>query len=286
VPVSPSDEPLIRGAYRGALVAAVLNALGTPFEIAIAASVPHFPRWPPIASSAVGVVVAIALWVGRRRMSVRLASLAFIVNNAVIIAALWLTNPAFATTGQCWLPFQANKLGSLAAAILAPEIWSGIVVVSGFAGSGILQTLLLPPQVRAGLEHATVLTLFVWGGFGFAVLVLQLRRQHMQVFLVNARVQRRALEQLAERLMAIRELTNTPLQTIEFCTALIRRRYPMAGDELDYMERAVKSLRELGDILSELEANERWSLEHEALDARATLSRPVANLRRPSERPS
>ena len=56
----------------------------------------------------------------------------FLLNNAVILVALWITSGAYAAAPGRWIPFQANKLGALAAAVLAPDLVTG---PSGSAGS-------------------------------------------------------------------------------------------------------------------------------------------------------
>ena len=85
-----------RHAWRGALVAASLNAIGMPLDVVLARKLPDMPSWPPLVSSAVGMVLIGVLLANRSRSTVRLASMVFLVNNAVIIATLWITSGYYA----------------------------------------------------------------------------------------------------------------------------------------------------------------------------------------------
>ena len=55
-----------RNAWRGALWACGLNAVGMPLDILIAWEVPDMPRWPPLVSSAAGVLLVVVLLAARR----------------------------------------------------------------------------------------------------------------------------------------------------------------------------------------------------------------------------
>ena len=106
--ISPS-ELQARHAWRGALVAAGLNTVAMPLDLLIGRAIPRLPAWPSLASAAVGAVLVASLWAGRRTTTVRRASIAFLVNTAATLVALWVTSIYWASAGPRWIPFQANK---------------------------------------------------------------------------------------------------------------------------------------------------------------------------------
>ena len=110
-----------RHAWRGALVAAALNAVGMPIDFVLARNVPNMPLYPSALSALVGVALVVLLLIQRRRATVRLGSSVFLLNTLVILVALWITSGYWASTRE-WTPFQANKLGALAVPLVAPEL--------------------------------------------------------------------------------------------------------------------------------------------------------------------
>jgi hypothetical protein len=266
--VSVDDVMLARSAYRGALLAAVLNVAGTPVELVIAAEIPDFPRWAPIATSLIGALVAALLVVRRHTVTVRFASRAFVVNSAAVVVMLWIVHPYLAHTVG-FSPFLATKLGAVASGFLAPSRWSGVIAIVGFAGSASVQHLLFDPERTAGEPWTTL----VYGAAGLALLFHLQHMRRMEREMVHARVEQRALEDLARRLMAMRDLANTPLQTIELTVGNLRERAPEHAAALDRIERALERLRGIRGFLSGLEDGERWSSGAESFDVRQQLAR-------------
>src|SRR5262245_22309711 len=118
----PTNPGLQQSEYRwrGALVACALNAIGMPIDILVGRDVPGMPRWPPLMSAAVGVLLAVVLLARRRHPTYRLCASVFLLNNAVILVALWITTGAFAAAPGTWVPFPAHKPGVVGGAVRAP----------------------------------------------------------------------------------------------------------------------------------------------------------------------
>ena len=96
--------------WRGALIACGLTAIGMPMDFAMAHNVPGMPIWPALMSTATGAVLAIVLLLHRRHPTIRVSMTVFMLNNAVILVALWITAGAYAAAPGRWIPFQANNL--------------------------------------------------------------------------------------------------------------------------------------------------------------------------------
>jgi hypothetical protein len=90
-------------------------------------------------SSVTGLLLVVVLLAYRRRPNIRVAATVFLLNTAVILAALWITSGAYAAAPGKWIPFQANKLGVIAAAVLAPGLATGLISIGGFVGMVVLR---------------------------------------------------------------------------------------------------------------------------------------------------
>jgi hypothetical protein len=221
-----------------------------PLDVVIGLRVPGLPWWAPLMSSAVGLAILLWLIVVRNRVSVRACSIAFVINAAVIITAFWITSGAYVDSREPWIPFQANKLGSLAVALLAPELWAGIVSILGYIGTGLLRLWLFEPDVRARVATGEPWVLVAYGLMAAALLGYRLRSVAMERRIALAQAEAQAKEELARSMLALRDLANTPLQTIGLVSQLIRLRAPAQAGLLDRIDRALERLRGLNLVLA------------------------------------
>ena len=80
-------------------------------------------------------------------------------------------------------------------------------------------------------------------------------------------------------LLAVRDFSNTPLQTLYLTTALLRYRHRNDSELLERMDRSLARLRELNDIMSRYETQVGWKDGDESLDAAAVLQRGLTGAR-------
>jgi hypothetical protein len=264
---APADTTLARLAWRGSLLAAVLNVLGSPLELVVARDVHGMPHWPPLAAGAVGLVLLAYLVRGRSSPTRAGAAVTMLVNTAAIAAMLWINDAHWATLGPRWAPFQANKLGALTVGLLTPEISVGVVCIAAYAVTAVVQWALFAPAVRAELARGEPVVTCIFAVFGVIILIVGARRYQLERRLLEKEHQTTALEQLARALLAVRDFANTPLQTIETATALARLQHPDVGAQLLRIERALARLRGLNQMLSRHEAHIRWQPGDESFDA-------------------
>jgi hypothetical protein len=277
--VSAGADPRARLAWRGALLAAALNAVGSPLELVVARGVVAVPRWAPLGAGAVGVVMIVLLLLQRHRPTRGGAAAAFLVNTASIVAMLCFCNARWATLGAHWAPFQANKLGALTVALLTPELAVGVVSIAAYAGAAVIQFALLEPSLRASLARGEPMVTCIFAAFGVVMLVMSARRFALERRIVEQQREAAALEELARAFLAVRDFANTPLQTIESAAAVARMLHPEARPQLDQIERALARLRKLNQLLSRHEAHVRWREGDESFDAATQLEDSVAGER-------
>jgi hypothetical protein len=270
--ISPS-ELQARHAWRGALVAAGLNALAMPIDLLLGRAIPRLPAWPSLASAAVGAVLVAALVAGRRTTTVRRASIAFLVNTAATLVALWVTSIYWASAGPRWIPFQANKLGALAAALLAPDLPTGLVAIAAYVAMVPLRYLTFAPDTWRHFALGEPWTILIYGLFGVALLVYRLQGQALERRVLRLSSETAATERLARTFLAVRDFTNTPLQTIELATQAIRRRNPELGLTLDRIDRSVDRLFRLNHTFSTYESHLKWTDGDVSLDPDALIGR-------------
>jgi hypothetical protein len=256
-----------RIAWRGAMMAALLNAFGAPLELLVAHDVTDMPRWPPLAAGAVGALLLLLLALFRHRPTRLGAATAFTVNTASILGMLWIVDMHWATLGPQWAAFQENKLGAITVALLTPELVVGIGNIVAYAGSAVAFWLWLPPALRAQVVHGEPWATCIFAAFGLALLVVNARRFVLERRLVEEQQEAASFQRLARVLLAVREFANTPLQTITCIAGVIRLRHPAASREVAAIDRALERMRELNAILSQHADSVRWTAEDTAFDA-------------------
>jgi hypothetical protein len=250
-------------AWRGAVVAVALNLIGMPVELAIQRKHPAMPVWPPIVSMAAAGVLLGILLIRRRRRSLALANAVFLVNLAVIVAALWMIAryPGAETT---WNPFQEFELGMVTCAILAPELWIGLAGILVYASSSLILLATIDPHALQPVGEPWATIAFV--AFSTILLGYRLKQAMLERRIVVERVRLEATERLAIVLLAVRDLSNTPLQTIALAADVARTRHPDLAPFMDRIDRSIARMRDLDQTLRQHEHVVKWS-EEASLDA-------------------
>ncbi len=229
-------------------------------DLLIARTVPGVPIWTNLMAILVASGLLTGLLARRQTPTVRTALIVFIVNNTVILVALWFSNLGYVDSGQAWVPFQANKLGMLTLALLAPELWVGLVCIATNAGAAIVQHMTFDAIERAHLAVGEPEATIIIGVFATALLLFRVRRDALQRDVARAQEEARAVERLAQTLLDLRDQSNTPLQTIAFAAALIRAEQPGAENALDLIDRALARMKELDEALKRYEGDSTWEL--------------------------
>jgi hypothetical protein len=270
--IDPVDRARI--AWRGAVAAAALNLLGMPLELVVGHSVAGMPRLPGLASMALAAALLVILFRRRSDCPVPLASFAFTVNTFAILAALWSASAFWVNVPGHFSPFQAHRLGALTVALLAPEeLWVGVVSIVAYIGSAFTQYSLFTPAVRATLPPTEPLALLAYGLFAIALLAYRLRGLAALRQMARVRAEADALERLARMSLAVRDLSNTPLQVIAANAEIIRMRAPELMPVVERIERALAQLQEAAHMLASHESQVKWRPGDESFDPKELLLR-------------
>lgn len=262
-----STDLATKHAWRGAFVAAALNAAGMSVDCLIARDIPTMPIYPYAMSVLVGISLIVFLLIRRQQATVRLGSAAFLANTVAILVALWITSGYWATTGRAWTPFQANKLGALAVPLLAPQLGVGLASIAGFAATAIGKFYVLDPDIQRGFPVGEPWFVLIYALFGGVLLIYRLRGVALEREMQRLQAEAAAAKQLARTFVRLRDYTNTPIQTIAFTTELLRAKNHDLKPILDRLERAVDKLTELSHAFSRYENAHKWSPGEESQEA-------------------
>jgi hypothetical protein len=265
--MTASRDLAARHAWRGAVVAAALNAAGMSADFLLARDIPTMPIYPYAISVLVGIGLIVFLLIRRQRATARVGSAVFLVNTVAILVALWITSGYWAATGRAWTPFQANKLGALAVPMLAPQLGVGLASIAGFAAMAIVRFYFLDPEIQRGFPVGEPWLILVYALFAGVLLVYRLRGLAIEREMLRVQTEAAASEQLARTFVRLSDYANTPIQTITFATELLRAtNHHDLKPILDRLERAVERLKELSDALTRYQKAHQWSPGEESLD--------------------
>jgi hypothetical protein len=258
-----------RTAWKSAKLSAIATIVGMPIDLMAGrgANDVYVPWWPNVAAMAVAFVFLVFLWARRRRPSAAIAQALFLANAGVIIAALWMTNAAYATSAKPWVPFEANKLGMVIVAMLATEVWVGIVGILAYAAAPFVQMTTLDERAWSTFALAEPWATVAFGVFSGLLLAHQLRRIALEREIARARAEVAATQHAARIVLAVRDLSNTPLQTIALSTALARAKHPDLEPILRPVDRSLERLKELDETFRKHEAAMDWSSGGGSFDA-------------------
>lgn len=271
IPAPPHEVQQSHYRWRGAVVACGLNAVGMPLDILMSRGIPDMPRWPPLVSSAAGLLLIIVLVARRQHPTARLARTVFLLNTAVILVSLWITSGAYAGAPGRWIPFQANKIGALAAGVLAPDLATGLIAIGGFVGMALLRYEMFPAWQRERLPIGEPWTILIYAVFAIAMLGYRVHSVALARRMLRIRTESIATQRLARTFLALRDFTNTPLQTIELANGIVRKRCPGLGPVLDRLDRSLDRLYRLNHAFSVYESQLAWTEEDVSPDPNALI---------------
>jgi hypothetical protein len=237
-----------------------------PLDLQIARSIPGVPLWPGVTATAIAAALLGVLLARRKRATLNLCSVVFLLNVLTVLFALRFTNTAYAESGRPWVPFQANKLGMVTVALLAPELWVGIASIVGYIGSALVQMLTFSEAARARFALGEPWATIVIGVFSAVLLGYRIRHIALERNLARANAEVVTTQKFARVLLAVRDLSNTPLQTITLAAETARSRHADLEPVMALVDRSLEKLRHLDTRLREHEAELEWTSDEEAFD--------------------
>jgi hypothetical protein len=269
-------------AHRVTVAAAILTLLGTGLMLFSWRDFPAHPiRDLQIAAIVLSVASLVVLFIQRQAPSKRVALGAFLVVLAPVCAFFWFNDSIRATQQACWVPFEGNKVTMLLIGLVAPPSLSvGLVAIGAFAASGLVHFAVMPDVVRSSMVRGEPWTLLAYIGMAIGTLVFRLRSIDLEDKVREAQAEAAILHEVARLSLAVRDLANTPVQTLEVLGHLLLR------PEIDLqvvqgrLHRAVARLKELGHLLSKYDVATTAHATSSSLDSLAIVTEKVGGTAR------
>jgi len=199
----------------------------------------------------VDAIVLLSLWWQRHTTSTSAASVLLLCSQVPFAVFAWIADDARAAQGIFWVPYEANKMAMLAIALVGPpRMWVGLAAEGLYLGSALLHQALFTPHVRLHMAAGEPWATLGYSVIGVVLMVFRLRNQAMHDEVVRLRTEDALREKAAGVFLAVRDLANSPLQTLEISVHLLEKnRDPNVERVTKRVRRSVERLRRLNQIL-------------------------------------
>jgi hypothetical protein len=232
-----------------------------------------------LATIVVTVTLTAFLIAQRKEPRLSLARVLFALPAIPVLFMNWFLARDRAALG---LPTELFVREAIATAVYAlatpPRTIIGLAPIAAFTVESLLVYLMArwshDSQVPSGQPWTGLLSATCMA----ALAVFRAHRQQKEVVIIVKLEQAAALRGLMRSYLAVRDLVNTPLQTLRISAHLLAARYPEAHEVTGSIERAAERLNELNKVLADEASAVEWSPGMEAFDPitilRARRSKP------------
>lgn len=231
------------------------------------------PRSWIVGAAAEVALLAILLASNPRRE--RLANQVILVGVVIAAVQIWISNDLAMRSSALFRPFEGYKLLAFGLALLAPNpLWMGLVAIGATALVPIVQTFTWPLSVRAKVPAPEPWITVLYGVVALILLIHRRRQLAAQLAVVRLQTKATYVEQLMRKFQAVRDLANSPLQSIAATLTLLHRKHPESRAQLVRIERQLDRLRKLTIVLSRYHSRTGTSAaEERSFDALEVLQR-------------
>lgn len=244
-------------AWRGTAAAAAFTVVGMLLNLRVVAELDGAPVLPALFSISVSLGLLAVMFFARRSASVRFAETLFVVNLLAVTFAVVAANQFMVGHAGRWVPFQAQKLGCLVAPLVAPSFRCGLLGLAVHGGSAIIQYSLFPEVTRESIAFGEPTASVAFALAGLMTLLYRYGSVALEQRFAEATAETKAMQQVTDVSFALKDLMNTPLQTLTFAVDLLRTGDVTKPQVLDKIESSVKRLTEINKRLNEYEAQAR-----------------------------
>jgi hypothetical protein len=219
--------------------------------------------WERIEAPAILTVQLFALLAGlvlmstfvfrRREPTITAAAITFFFLTAITLLALWLANSAFSSETRPWAPFLGHRAFVFISAIIAPPRMSlGVIGVLLYGLAAVAQYLSWPESVRANIVvHPEPWNTLAFVFYALILFALKLRAIQLETRMTRARIRLFVAKRFARRILALKDLTNSPLQTLTMISFLLRSHHPEDKELIDCLDRCVERLVDVNRLVQE-----------------------------------
>jgi hypothetical protein len=275
------EELARKEAWSSAVWASSVN-VGTGVLVALALrDFKWMPLWTPLQFAATGAVILTVLLIWRnapRRICLALLSLAF---ASALVTSL-VSSHFCVQAGVVTQPFQMVEVSTLIIAILSPAARLGAAWIATFSSAPLVQVALWPAEVRAALPPGEPWFVPIYGAIALTLLLYRRRSIDLERALAEIHGRELSIARLARVSLAVRDLANTPLQTLTTGVDLLRQKASGPEPVIESMAHALIRLGKLRLALAPFEQHAEWQPQDESFDAVARLEEMASDLSRPA----
>jgi hypothetical protein len=230
------------------------------------------PKWQYLLSGGVALG-SLLLLLAARRLSAKASTVVLLLNVIVTLLADTIINLALARSSARFEPFIGNKEVAFAIAIIAPvSMPMNYAVLAACALLPLLDYFfLIPAQYRRNIMSPEPWTSIMYAVIAVAILRGRVKELEAERAAARALKEKEDAEELARKFLALRDMANTPLQTIAFACALLKKNPSVAETLVAALQGSYDNLKELSEILSAYEAAVHFGFEQISFDPRAVL---------------
>jgi hypothetical protein len=164
--------------------------------------------------------------------------------------------------------FAAYRFGALLVAIVAPSpVWVCYTVFGMALFIPPLQVLFINPEISVFSSYREPWVTMVYPLVSYIILKIRRESQHTEMMLVESRASEKSLKDFAEVAVALRDLTNTPLQSLDLLTELLNSESITPKQASEYLSKTTYKLHEIIHIFNEYQKNMMWQSGKETLDS-------------------
>ncbi|NUP05388.1 MAG: hypothetical protein HOW73_04935 [Polyangiaceae bacterium] len=251
-----------RSAMLAAVIAFVLQAVFVPVDTYVLGAWPI--AWLDGAHALWAAAFAGWLWTHRKKPRVWVCEAAFASVMLPFLPIMWVGELMAMRQGLIRDPMMPFQFAMLGVALLAPaSAWLGGALLAVFAASALVFWARLEAEFSLAHLPGEPWMMLVYGGVAAGFLVARVHLRKVVRELSDTRAEANALARVARLFLAVRDRTNSPLQSLEFGVALLSRRHPEEDRLMEAMRRSLGRLRHLSSLLA---VAEKWRKTDNALD--------------------
>jgi hypothetical protein len=194
------------------------------------------------------------------------------MSGAILLACIYNSYLMAQVGGRFLAPLIGFKLMAMAMAVAPPRpTWTGYTVIGLCGLLPVLFLVFLPGALRPGIS-----VLEPWHTLLYTVIAAFLLRQRLKAIeleksLATVQAQKHAMDELAQIMLALRDLTNTPLQAIDLTAALLEKGHLSSEAAAAHLQAAIAKLRDLSHTLESYEGQIDWQIATPSFTAKCLL---------------
>ncbi len=180
------------------------------------------------------------------------ASFTFLINMVPVLLMIAISNLVSGQHPEQDIGFQTTKLSLLTVSLLAPpKLWVGLAGISALTLEALIQLAQYSRDVRIRIGHDEPAATLIFAIFAIALFIFRLRSLKTQTEALRAEAEALSMRTQMHRLVALKDLMGSPLQTLELGLALIERSCPECQNISRRCNRSVAQLSELSTRIYE-----------------------------------